>query len=251
MGKKINPRVFRLRTTTTHMSKWYANKQDFGKFLREDVSIRRELKNKFKDSSVSRIEIKRSSGQMDININTAKPGMIIGKGGAGIEEVKKKLKQKYFGSEKIKININIQEIQKPDLDAEIVVNSINTQLEKRIPFRRVMKRTIDQVKRAGARGVKIVLAGRLNGVEIARTETLVDGSVPAQTLRADIDYARGTAHTIYGTIGVKVWIYKGIVFEKDKAKKNIKPPKKVGAKPKPKETKDSQEKTKQVVKKKK
>ncbi|MBU0732377.1 30S ribosomal protein S3 [Patescibacteria group bacterium] len=219
MGKKINPIIFRMNTTVTPASRWYARKDDFPKLLEQDTKIRKLLKVKLKEASVSRIEIKRSAGRIDIIIHTSKPGIIIGRGGAGIDEMKKELKKKFFGSEKIKININIQEIPKPDLDAAVVMNNMIAQLEKRIPFRRVMKRAIEQVRRAGGKGVKVMIAGRLNGVEIARTETLVEGSVPTQTLRADIDYCRSVANTIYGTLGVKVWIYKGIVFDKDKDKK--------------------------------
>ena len=133
-----------------------------------------------------------------------------------MEEIKKEIKRKYFGSKKISIVITITEINKPDLDAELIFQNISMQLQKRVPFRRVMKRSIEQVKRAGAKGVKVCIAGRLNGVEIARTEVLTEGKIPTHTLRADIDYARGKVPTIYGALGVKVWIYKGDVFKKDK-----------------------------------
>lgn len=245
-----------MNTTGAPASRWYARKGDFPKLLEQDTKIRKLIAVKFKDASVSRVDIKRSAGKIDVIVHTSKPGIIIGRGGAGIEDLKKELKRKFFGSEKTKININIQEVPKPDLDAAVVMNNMIAQLEKRIPFRRVMKRAVEQVRRAGGKGVKVMVAGRLNGVEIARTETLVEGSVPAQTLRADIDYARGVARTIYGTLGVKVWIYKGIVFEKDKEKaapkravvKKEAAPK---ARPKPKErTKTAARKKTQVVKKK-
>lgn len=249
MGKKINPKIFRLKTAGRETSRWYASKQDFPRYLEDDVHVRDYLKEKLRDASLSTIEIKRSTEKLDITIYTAKPGIVIGRGGAGIEEIKKDIKRKYFGSQKIKVNINIQEVRKPDLDANVVMSNIITQIEKRIPFRRVMKRTVEQVRRAGAKGVKIMIAGRLNGVEIARTETLVEGSVPSQTLRADIDYTRGTAKTIYGALGVKVWIYKGIVFDNDEKKKTEKPryrkPNKKKAPVKPK----SKPGTKKVVKK--
>lgn len=251
MGKKINPKIFRMNTTGTPVSRWYARKEEFPRLLEQDTNMRKLLREKLKEASVSRIEIKRSAGQIDIIIYTSKPGIIIGRGGAGIEDLKKELKKKFFGSEKIKININIQEISKPDLDAAVVMNNMIAQLEKRIPFRRVMKRAVEQVRRAGGKGVKVMIAGRLNGVEIARTETLVEGSVPTQTLRADIDYCRGVAKTIYGTLGVKVWIYKGIVFEKDQEKKA--PKKKFvkkGGPRKPAPKKGPAKKTKEVVKKK-
>lgn len=234
MGKKINPKIFRINTTGSPASHWYAKKEDFPRLLEQDIKIRKFVQIKLKDGSLSQVVIKRSAGRIDIIISTAKPGIVIGRGGAGIEELKKQLKKKYFGNEKIKVNINIQEVAKPDLDANVVMSNMIAQLEKRIPFRRVMKRAVEQVRRAGAKGVKVIIAGRLNGVEIARTETLVDGSVPSQTLRADIDYTRGTAHTIYGTLGLKVWIYKGKVFDKDKKDKNIVKKRKIVKKSKPK-----------------
>lgn len=212
MGKKVNPKIFRLYTVGEHSSKWYVSKQNFASYLRQDVTIRRALKKKLRNSGVSRIEIRRSSKKIDIIIATSKPGVIIGRSGAGVEELKRLVKHDYFGSEKIAIGIEIQEVRRPDLDSELVMQNIINQLEKRIPFRRAMKRAIESVMSAGAKGVKIICSGRLNGAEIARTETLVQGSVPTHTLRADIDYARGAAHTIYGAIGIKVWIYRGQVF---------------------------------------
>ncbi len=212
MGKKVNPRIIRLTTTTTHLSKWFAPKRLFADVLKQDVMIRKFLKTKLRDSGVARIEIRRSSEQMIIAIRTSKPGVIIGRSGSGIEEIKKSLKKKFFGSKKMVVSIEVEEVRHPDLDAELVVQNIIYQLEKRVPFRRAMKRTIEQVMAAGARGVKVICSGRLNGVEIARTETLSQGSVPTHTLRADIDYSRGAAHTLYGSIGIKVWIYRGQVF---------------------------------------
>lgn len=212
MGKKVNPRIIRLNTTTTHLSKWFAPKRQFADLLQQDVMIRKFLKKKLKDSGVSRIEIRRSNEQLNLLIRTSKPGVIIGRSGSGIELTKKQLKQKFFGSKKINISMEIEEVRQPDLDAELVAQNIIYQLEKRVPFRRAMKRSIEQVMAAGALGVKIICAGRLNGVEIARTETLSEGSVPTHTLRANIDYSRAAAHTLYGAIGIKVWIYKGQVF---------------------------------------
>ncbi|MFA6388739.1 MAG: 30S ribosomal protein S3 [Patescibacteria group bacterium] len=213
MGKKINPKILRINIATTHLSKWFVNKQAWPRYLQQDVSIRRMLKKDLREAGVSRIEIRRSTDQFTLIITTSKPGVIIGRSGAGIEKIKQSIKKKFFGSEKIKIDIEIEEVRKPDLDAELVLQNIINQLEKRIPFRRAMKRSIESVRQAGGKGVKIICAGRLNGVEIARTETLSDGSIPSHTLRADIDYARGAAHTIYGAIGVKVWIYRGQIFE--------------------------------------
>lgn len=212
MGKKVNPRILRVNITTSHLSKWFASKHSFADLLHQDILIRKFLKTKLRDSGVSRIEIRRSREHITIVIRTSKPGVIIGRGGAGIEELKQQLKRRFFGSQKINVTIEIEEAGNPDLDAELVVQNIIYQLEKRVPFRRAMKRAIEQVMQAGARGVKVICAGRLNGVEIARTESLSLGSIPAHTLRADIDYSRSFAKTIYGTIGVKTWIYKGDVF---------------------------------------
>lgn len=212
MGKKVNPKIIRLTTTTTHLSKWFASKQKFADVLRQDIMIRKFLKKKLRDSGVARIEIRRSSEQLTIAIRTSKPGVIIGRSGSGIEDIKKQLKKNFFGSKKMVVAIEVEEVRHPDLDAELVVQNIAYQLEKRVPFRRAMKRAIEQVMAAGAKGVKIICSGRLNGVEIARTETLSQGSVPTHTLRADIDYARGAAFTLYGAIGIKVWIYRGQVF---------------------------------------
>lgn len=215
MGRKVNPRIFRIGIINESCSKWFAQK-NYRVFLKEDIQIRDYIRKKLREAGVARIEIERSSGTITIIIHTSRPGVVIGRGGAGIEDLKKIIKQKFLGSKKVSLNINIQEVSKPDVVAELVLQGLISQIEKRLPFRRVMKRGIDQVMRAGAEGVKIIMAGRLNGVEIARTETLLEGKVPLHTLRADIDYSRGTAHTTYGTIGVKVWIYRGEIFEKDK-----------------------------------
>ena len=218
MGRKVNPRIFRIGIINEASSKWFAQKH-YRDFLREDIQIRDYIRKKLREAGVALIEIERSSGTITIIIHTSRPGVVIGRGGGGIEELKKSIKRKFLGSQKITLNINIQEVSKPDVVAELILQGLISQIEKRLPFRRVMKRGIDQVMRAGAEGVKIVMAGRLNGVEIARTETLSEGKVPLHTLRADIDYSRGTAHTTYGTIGVKVWIYRGLIFEKDKNNK--------------------------------
>lgn len=219
MGKKINPKIFRIGTTIDPFSKWFARKKDFADCLKEDTLIRKHLKNKFVNSGVAKIEIKRAAGTLEIIIHTSKPGVIIGRGGAGVEELKKGLKKKFYGNRKINININISEVAKPDLNAELIYQNMAQQLQKRIPFRRVLKRAIEQAKRAGAKGVKVCVSGRLNGAEIARTEMLAEGKIPAHTLRADIDYARGHVFTLYGAIGIKVWIYRGDIFAKE-AKNN-------------------------------
>lgn len=224
MGKKVNPKIFRITTAGSHMSKWFVSKQEWPKYLQQDVMIRKFLRKDLREAGVSRVEIRRATDQCNIMIATSKPGVIIGRSGSGIERLRQLLKRRFFGSEKVKINIEIEEVRRPDLDAELVMQNIIHQLEKRIPFRRAMKRGIESTRSAGAKGVKIICSGRLNGVEIARTETLSDGSIPSHTLRADIDYARGAAHTIYGAIGVKVWIYRGQVFEQTVEKpKSVKP----------------------------
>lgn len=221
MGHKVHPKAFRLGVIYTSNSKWFA-KNNFRVFLKEDVQIRRFLKHKLREAGVDRIEIERFAAKMNIIIHSAKPGMIIGRGGVEIEALKKEIHQKFLGSKKANINISIQEVNKPDMSSQVICQSIIDQLEKRIPFRRAMKRAIEQVKKAGAKGVKITIGGRLDGADIARSETLSAGNLPLHTLRADIDYARDTAHTTYGTIGVKVWIYKGEVFEKDLVKQTRK-----------------------------
>lgn len=217
MGHKVNPRIFRIGVIAEANSKWFA-KKNYSEFLKEDIQIRDYLKKRLKEGGVAKIEIERSANNLVIIIYTSRPGVVIGRGGGGIEELKKTIKRKFLGNKKITININIQEVDQPDLNAELVLQGLISQIEKRIPFRRVMKRGIDQVMRAGAKGVKIIMAGRLNGVEIARTETLSKGKVPLHTLRADVDYARGTANTTYGAIGIKVWVYRGQIFQKDKEK---------------------------------
>lgn len=221
MGKKINPKIFRLNTIGECSSKWFAAKKDFAETLKTDQLIRKYVKTKFKASGISKLEIKRSAGNIELIMFTSKPGVIIGRGGAGVEDFKKDIKRKYFGSKKVKIIITITEVRKPDVDAELILQGMIAQLEKRVPFRKVLKKTIEQVKRAGAKGVKVIASGRLNGAEIARTEALADGKIPTHTLRADIDYSRGTARTIYGAIGIKVWIYKGDIFSKDMQKKML------------------------------
>jgi len=231
MGKKINPKIFRLGTIVEPPSKWFAKKKDFATFLKQDQKIRKYLRVKYLNSGISKVEIKRSAGNIEIIIHTSKPGVIIGRGGAGVEEIKKTIKRKFFGSQKINLVLTITEVHKPDLDAELICQNMAVQLQKRVPFRRVMKRVIEQTKRAGAKGVKVIASGRLNGAEIARTEMLAEGKIPAHTLRANIDYSRMHVPTMYGTIGVKVYIYKGDVFERDLDKKTEQPKAKENKKP--------------------
>lgn len=214
MGQKVHPLAFRIPYLKSWSSRWFS-RREYAALLEEDVRIRTYLQKKLKKSSVSEIIIERSAETINISIHTSKPGLVIGRGGGGIEDLTKEIKQKFFANKKITLKISIQEVSKPMLSAELVVQNMAEQLEKRIPFRRVLKTTLDQIMRAGAQGAKVMVAGRLNGAEIARTEKLHQGKVPLHTLRADVDYARGTAATTYGSIGIKVWIYKGEVFEKD------------------------------------
>lgn len=212
MGKKVNPRSFRQASNYHTPSRWYSSPWQFADQLELDVRLRAFLKKKFRDGGVSRIEIEKSAGQITIIMHTSKPGVIIGKGGALIDDTKKEIKQKFFGSEKIQVQISIQEVRQPDIDAELHVQAIRDQIEARVPFRRAIKRGVEQIMRGGAKGCKIQISGRLNGAEIARTETVAQGRLPLQSLRAKIHYSRGVAQTIYGIIGIKVWIYTGDVF---------------------------------------
>ncbi|MBI3120442.1 MAG: 30S ribosomal protein S3 [Candidatus Kerfeldbacteria bacterium] len=217
MGKKINPRVFRLGITRSSTSRWITrDHQHFAKNLREDVQIRSYLKKKLRGAGLASIDIERFQGSIAIILHTSRPGMVIGRAGAGAEELKKELMKRFFGNQKIQLNLSVQEVKNPDTNAEIVLQGMIEQIEKRLPFRRVMKRTIEAVMRAGALGVKVMMSGRLNGAEIARREKLFEGKIPLHTLRADIDYSRGVARTTFGAIGVKVWVYKGDVFEESK-----------------------------------
>ncbi|HNW09286.1 MAG TPA: 30S ribosomal protein S3 [bacterium] len=220
MGQKVHPKSFRLKVNKTWDSRWF-NDRDFPELLRQDVRIRKFILNKFRNAGVSNVDIERSANQLTVNMHCAKPGLIIGRGGQGAEDLKKEIQNKFlkdgFSRKKgIKnINLNILEIEKPNLDATVVMQQVIADLEKRIPFRRAVKQAMGRVEKAGAQGVKISVAGRLNGAEIARTEMFASGKIPLHTLRADIDYSRAAAQTIYGKIGVKVWIYKGEVFNQE------------------------------------
>lgn len=216
MGHKVHPKIFRIGNIYTWHSRWYARKKDLPGLLREDHKIRDFLRATLKDASVDRIDIERSANSVTVIVASAKPGLIIGRSGTGVEDLKDKLRKAVFDGRKVTFNLNVIEVQRPGLSAPIVMQSIITDLEKRMPFRRVMKMTAERVEKAGAKGVKFTISGRLNGAEIARTETLSNGSVPLHNLRADIDYAQGFAKTISGSIGVKVWIYRGEVFDRRK-----------------------------------
>ncbi len=226
MGNKVNPRSFRQTTTYRQPSRWFASRQTYAGHLQTDIEMRKMIVKKFRDGGVARIEVERSVGETRLTVYSSKPGVIIGRGGALIEELKREVKEKFFGSEKMKVVINIQEVRDPDANAELVYQAIRDQLEARVRFRRAMKRTLENVMRAGAKGCRIQISGRLNGADIARTEVVSQGRLPLHTLRANIDYSRGVAHTTYGVIGIKVWIYKGDVFEGEKQEEEQKPKKK-------------------------
>jgi len=220
MGKKVNPKILRMGITKTWPSLWFEKGDKYVQNIKQDIGARKFLIKKFKEAGTDKVEIVRSINKIEINITTAKPGVIIGRGGNGVEELKKELHKKFLKNFRLgEINLNIKEVSRPNLSAQIMVQSMILDIEKRMPFRKVMKQTLSKIERAGALGAKVVIGGRLNGAEIARTEKLVWGKVPLQTLRADIDYARGAANTTYGSIGIKVWIYKGEVFAKDRQAK--------------------------------
>lgn len=203
MGQKVNPIGFRLGVNKDWESKWYAGK-DYAKVLNKDIQIREYLENKLKDAAVASIIIERKKNRIDVVINTAKPGVIIGKGGEDIEKLRKKIK-KLVGED---VYVNIVEVKNPDLNAKLVAQSIASQIEARAPFRSAQKRAIRNTMKAGAKGIKTSVSGRLGGAEMARTEGYTEGTVPLHTIRADVDYATAEADTTYGKIGVKVWIYK-------------------------------------------
>ena len=205
MGQKIHPTGFRLAVTRNWNSRWYANNRDFGDMLAEDIKVRDYLKTKLKNAAVSRVLIERPAKNARITIYSARPGVVIGKKGEDIENLKKELAHRLG----VPVAVNIEEVRKPEVDAQLIADSITQQLEKRIMFRRAMKRAMQNAMRLGAQGIKIMSSGRLNGIEIARTEWYREGRVPLHTLRADIDYGFSEAKTTYGVIGVKVWVYKG------------------------------------------
>lgn len=214
MGQKVNPHGLRLGIIKTWDARWYADK-DYAKNLHEDIKIRALLKEKLYTSNVSQIIIERAANRVKVTIHTSKPGMVIGRGGSGIENIKRWLKDLTSKS----VDVNIAEIKQAELDATLVAENIAAQLEKRIAFRRAMKQSVTRTMRMGAKGIKVTAGGRLGGAEIARTESYREGSIPLHTLRADIDYGTAEAHTTYGRIGVKVWIYKGEVLPE--AKKTV------------------------------
>ena len=215
MGQKVNPNGFRVGVIRDWNTRWYASKKDFADYLIEDNKIRDYIKKQYYQASISHIEIDRAAGKITVSIFTARPGLLIGKGGAGIETMKEDLAKQF----KKDININIMEIRDADADAQLVAENIAQQLEKRISFRRAMKQAMGRsMQKNSVKGIKLMRSGRLGGAEIARTEGYHDGSIPLQTMRADIHYGFCEAHTTYGRIGVKVWIYKGEVLGRRAAK---------------------------------
>ena len=205
MGQKVNPVGFRLGTSRDHDSVWYAKSKDYSKLVLEDIKVRERVREILPQAPISSVSIKRTMEEIIVDINTSRPGIVIGKKGEEIEKIKKELK-KVVNQE---VKLNVKEIKQPDLDAQLVADSVTQQLEKRIMFRKAMKRAVQNTMRQGAKGIRIEVSGRLNGAEIARSEWIKDGRMPLQTLRADILYVSKIAKTTYGILGVKVWIFKG------------------------------------------
>ncbi len=215
MGQKVNPIGIRLKINKTWDSVWFAKKNNFGTYLIEDYKIRKYINSTIKNAGVSKILIERSSKRCDVTIYTSRPGFVIGKKGADIEKIKNNISKITTDQ----VNVNIKEIRKPELDAYLVAEGIAQQIEKRVGYRKAMKRAMASTLRLGSKGIKVTISGRLDGNEIARTEWLREGSIPLHTLRADVDYGQAEAETTYGIVGIKVWIYKGVVFQKDLEKK--------------------------------
>jgi len=223
MGRKVHPFIFRIGTVNNWRSRWF-NKKEYRELLKQDVKLRGFIMEKLSKAGVNSIEIERSANLINIIIQTARPGLVIGRGGSGIEELKQELKKITkkgdSGSSKTEIRLEIEEIRQPNSQAAIVAQDMASQIERRMPYRRVMKQSLDKIiQNHEVQGAKVMVKGRLNGALIARKEWLKKGRISLQTLRANIDYAQATAYTTYGTIGVKVWICKGEVFDKDKDKK--------------------------------
>ncbi|MDO4730529.1 MAG: 30S ribosomal protein S3 [Clostridia bacterium] len=214
MGQKVNPHGLRVGIIKDWDSRWYANSKDFGDLLVEDYNLRKMLKKKIQSAGVPKIEIERRANRVRIHIHCAKPGMVIGKGGAEIEKLRLEC-EKMINKP---VSINIIEVKSPDMDAQLIAENIAVQLEKRISFRRAMKQSIGRAMKFGAKGIKVQVSGRLGGAEIARAEQYHEGTIPLQTLRADIDYGFAEADTTYGKIGVKVWLYKGEVLQQSAKK---------------------------------
>lgn len=215
MGQKVNPHGLRVGIIKDWDSKWYADKKNFNELLVEDHKIRKFVKKKLFTSGISRIEIERAANKVKVTVFTAKPGMVIGRGGSGVEELRVSLEK----LTKKSVVVNVEEIKVPELDAQLVAENIASQLERRVSFRRAMKQAIQRTMRFGAKGIKTQVAGRVGGADMARTEGYSEGTIPLQTLRADIDYGFAEADTTYGKLGVKVWLYKGEVLPTKKVDK--------------------------------
>ena len=218
MGQKVNPIGLRLGINKTWDSRWYAGRKDYAKMLHEDIKVRKYLKEKLNAAGVSKIVIERTGKRAVVSIHTARPGIVIGKKGADIDKMRKDLAQ----FTKDEVSLNIVEIRKPEIDSTLVAEGIAQQLERRVAFRRAMKRAVQSSMRLGAEGIRINCSGRLGGAEIARMEWYREGRVPLHTLRADVDYGIATAHTTYGTIGIKVWIFKGEILGDQEIEQNTK-----------------------------
>ena len=215
MGQKVNPHGLRVGIIKDWSSKWYADKKSFSDNLIEDQEIRNHIKKKLFIAGISKIEIERAASRIKINVFTSKPGMVIGRGGSGVEELRKEIEKM---TDK-KVVINVEEVKRAELDAQLVAENIAQQLERRVTFRRAMKQSIQRTMRSGAKGIKTQISGRLGGADMARTEGYSDGTIPLQTFRADIDYGFAEADTTYGKLGVKVWLYKGEILPAKKANK--------------------------------
>jgi len=211
MGQKVNPIGLRVGINRTWSSRWFANKKDYGEFLHQDLKIRSHVMDKFHSAGISEVIIERPAKRARISIHSARPGLLIGKKGADIENLKKKLSD----IAQVEAGINIIEVKKPEVDAKLVAENIAHQIEKRVSFKRAMKKAMQTAQRFGALGIRVNCAGRLGGAEIARMEWYREGQVPLHTLRSDIEYSKAVAKTTYGTIGIKVWIYKGVIKEHD------------------------------------
>ena len=207
MGQKVHPLGFRLRITQSHRSSWFANKKTYSLILQEDYKIRTYIRREFSSAGISKIEIERRSDQVELDIHTSRPGIIVGRSGTGIDRIKEDLQKTLKYSNQIRVNVT--ELKNMDADANIIGEFIAEQLEKRIPFRRATRQAIQKAQRANAQGIKVQVSGRLNGAEIARSEWVREGRVPLQTLRADVDYATKEANTTYGILGIKVWVFNG------------------------------------------
>lgn len=213
MGQKVNPHGLRVGVIQDWNAKWIADKKNFASYIKEDDTVRTFLKNKYYQASISKIVIERNEGKVIVDIHTGRPGVLIGKAGAGAEEIKSEVAKLVGGKD---VTINIIEIKRPDMDAQLVAEAIAAQLEKRVSFRRAMRQCMGRATRSGAKGIKTMVSGRLDGAEIARCEQYHEGSIPLHTLRADIDYGFAKAQTTFGVIGVKVWVYRGEVLPRKK-----------------------------------